>query len=157
MTLLIEEIKPGIVAYMSAIALRADARVDMDPCADDPKEGRPYLCVSVTDAECTWLPLTSRDPMGTRLHLLPEWRLGGSRLWLMGRLYIQSFDRACYGPPEAFINASRPCDTVPSWNRPRIRPEGVAVVLRGLEGNPPNRRGRSLPQNLHSDRSETTR
>ena len=141
MALGIDDVRPGIVAYMSAKLLYEDLSVVRDPFINDFKEGRPYLCVSVTGDTSVWLPITTQDPFGGRLLLRREWRFGGSGRWLSGSHYIQALTRTFSGPTASFVAASQPCDVVPRWNRPRLSQAGLDAVLDAIARNQAKQHG----------------
>jgi hypothetical protein len=127
--LTVEEIAPGIVAYLCPRTLMSDLRVARDYSYSDCKESRPYLCVSLDDDDSTWLPLTSQNPYGCRLPIELEWRTGGGARWQSADTFIRTFAHEFSGPRSAFALASCVTDLWSHAGRPGISADGLRVVL----------------------------
>lgn len=126
-----DEISPGIVAYLCTMTLKLDRRVVMDrENIGDMKTNRPYVCVETDGGRCSWIPLTSRNPRGSRLVVEQEWRRGGSERWQTGDVYVQCFGKEASGPRRSFVLAAAEHDLHSPLTRPWLIQEGMDVILR---------------------------
>jgi hypothetical protein len=152
-----DEMTPGVVAYMCTMTLRCDRRVAMNRAIiGDMKTTRPYLCVAANGGQCSWIPLTSRNPHGTRLEVQEQWRRGGSERWQTGNVYVQCFRKEVSGPRRSFVLASDRHDLHAPGTRPYINPDGMDVILRVRAWKIEKEAAPAMSHDPASDHSEIT-
>lgn len=157
MSLCIDEIAPGIVAYFDTACIRRDLRVErVGSDSADTKPTRPYLCVLVSGDECVWLALTSQNPHGFRLSIDRSWRLGGTERWRTEDVFIQCFAKELRGPASAFVLAASRSDLQVSWNRPRLSDDGMRRVIALRERKMERLAADAIRHDPHLDQSGTT-
>lgn len=88
--LTIDQIEPGIVAWLDSDALNADPRVS----ATGVIGVRPFVCIDVGPGTTTWLALTTRDrahhdPAHRRLPVRPVDKFNGTPMWRARTNYIR--------------------------------------------------------------------
>jgi hypothetical protein len=120
------EIRPGIVAYLSATALNADITVQQ-PVNPTTRNG-PFLCFAVNGDQTGWAPITGQHRVD-RLEILAHWRTGGTPAWLQTDQYLNDGDTTYVGSKASFVAASQATDTLTMANRPKVTRQGVAAVL----------------------------
>lgn len=103
--LTLDQIEPGIVAWLDADALNADARV-----GDTGAIGvRPFICVDVGPGCTAWLACTSRDRPLRCLRRLPvpeDARFDGTAGWRTGPCFVRDIRHLVSGRDVAFVDAS---------------------------------------------------
>lgn len=130
MPLLPEEIIPGAVAYMDQRAVFLNKDIEQVPEECDSKT-RPYVCISASEGESTWLALT-REYSHHRLEIVKKWRERGSKKWKTGKMYLNDARNTFKGPHDAFISLTLEEDTFDTIKRPRIAPVGMRAIERKI-------------------------
>lgn len=126
----VEEIEPGLVAFLDPEVLIEDARVWHTQDAAD-ISSRPFVCFSVENGISEWTPTTT-DWRSERLEIREAWRSGGHPQWLRDRQYLNDGANVWRAAHEAFVQASQQEVTVES-NRARVSDEGVAAIRTEVE------------------------
>ena len=124
MILRLDEIKPGVVAWLDTAALFNDSRVRR--VGDGPPfRAGPFLCVEIGPGYTSWLNLTTRSsPHPTRMHLRAQWWLHGVRHDL--ETYINDVREPWTGRDVAFVDASH--NETPVHIRPQLNRQGLNAV-----------------------------
>lgn len=126
-----EEVKPGVVAYLSAASLAADKRVTISH-GDRTRVFRdgPWLCVASNGQTAAWLPLTSKQhPEGLRHQLLRSQFRCGIYSFLTTSNYVHDLRQTRTGPVEAFVAASAIEFPRFSNDRPVLMPRALGEVI----------------------------
>lgn len=119
----LDEIEPGIVAWLDTAALFADSRVRR--FGDRPFRAGPFLCVVVGPGTTSWLNLTTRSsPYPTRMLLRPQWWLRGVRSDI--DQFINDVREPWIGRDVAFVDASH--GESPVHIRPQLNWQGLNAV-----------------------------
>lgn len=127
MPLHLDEIEPGIVAYIDTSILLSDSRVTRPN--DDQFKSRPFLCVVVGAGKTLWLNLTTQPGRyNHRFALRPEWRLHGSRMWRTHPSFVNNPGEPYIGRDVSFVDAARDEMEMP-FKRPRVSSEGIAAIV----------------------------
>ena len=103
-SLTVAEIRPGLVAFLDYEMLDADPTVRRCRSGSDNRP-RPFVCVDVSDDECTWLPLTTSHRT-YRLVIARSSLHGGDRNWRESPCYLLDGAKFYVGPKAAFARAS---------------------------------------------------
>lgn len=132
----VEEIEPGLVAFLDPEVLIEDARVWH---AQDAAEisSRPFVCISVENGIAEWTPTTT-DWRSERLEIRQVWRLGGHPQWIRDPQYLNDGANVWRGPGEAFVQASQQEVTIES-NRARVSEQGLTAIRAEVEAQRPRR------------------
>ena len=137
--LAVGEIRTGLVAFLEESVLRGSDNVEWFSgrgSRHGPPECRPFLCVSVSGDNCTWVPVTTESTTGAgykRLYLEPSWRSGGDpachgNQWVQRDQYLVDGANLYAGPVMEFVAASvSECTT--ELTRPLLCETGVAAVV----------------------------
>ena len=129
MSLAIEEIAPGAIAYFDASLLNADPLVkNTGSAVNRAGIGNQFVCYKVNGASSFWAPFTATFRR-ERLPINPAWVSNGYGPLAAGGVYLQ--DGACtyVGPNESFVAAAANENPFPG-GRPVLSPEGLVEVLR---------------------------
>ena len=114
------EIAVGTVAYFDAKVLNANPQV-CGP-ASEPTDGRPFVCLAVSNGLCIWMPLTTKPgPDRSHLEIPQSVRRGGSGVWVTGPSFANKDFGTYIGPASAFVAASAGLDDCNERNRPSIQ------------------------------------
>lgn len=120
----LDEIEPGIVAWLDTAALVSDSRVRRTGNGPTFRAG-PFLCVEIGPGYTSWLNLTTRSsPYPTRMYLHPQWWLHGVRHDL--ETYINDVREPWAGRDVAFVDASH--NEAPVHIRPQLNWQGLTAV-----------------------------
>jgi len=104
-----EDVKAGVVAYLSAHVLAADHRVRLAP-GDDRHVFRdgPWLCVASNGQTAVWLSMTSRQRNDGRRYQIDRSKFQcGPYRFLTTPNFITDLRHPYTGPIESFVAASR--------------------------------------------------
>jgi hypothetical protein len=127
MPLAIDEITPGVVAYLDTAVLLRDTRLTRR--GSDTFRAGPFLCVAFLPGRTVWIKLTSQPgQVPHRLQLRPEWLLGGSARWRAGPTYCSDLREPFIGRDVVFADAARAELPGVACDRPRVSATGVATV-----------------------------
>ncbi|WP_449422697.1 hypothetical protein [Rhodanobacter lindaniclasticus] len=129
MSLALEEIAPGAIAYFDASVLNADPLVtNTGSPVNRVGIGNQFVCYKMEGQRSFWAPLTATFRR-ERLPIDPTWVSNGYGPLAGGGVYLQ--DGACtyVGPNDSFVVAA--VNENPFENgRPIISADGLAEVLR---------------------------
>jgi hypothetical protein len=137
MPITIAEIVPGAVAYFDVDVLNGDPTVTQ-PASETTRSG-PFLCFAVNGNTSGWAAVSTRWNKD-RIRIERAWRSGGADKWLAEDQYLNDGSTTYVGPHDAFVAASRIQDKKTPATRPRVEPDGVAVVAAEVQ-----RRGGNMP------------
>ncbi len=120
----LDEIEPGIVAWLDTAALFNDSRVRR--VGDGPPfRAGPFLCVEIGPGYTSWFNLTTRSsPYPTRMRLRPQWWLHGVRSDI--DQFINDVREPWIGRDVAFVDASH--GESPVHIRPQLNWQGLNAV-----------------------------
>lgn len=129
MTLNLNELEPGVVAFLDTRILLHDRRLRRPPNNGTEFCSRPFLCIEVGAGTTSWLALT-RQPgsHNQRVRLHPAWLLG-PQWWTHGRpQYINDVREPYHGRDVVFADAAR--GETPFWYdpRPRVSAQGLRLI-----------------------------
>lgn len=126
-----DEIAPGLVAFLDlgAIVNHPLCRV-WNNGGGDP---HPCVCVHVTKRVGLWSPLTTtRRP--ERLLIRTEWKIGGTRSFRLGDVYL--CDGAnIFAVPHELVPDFNDGERSNSTSRGRLTPQGLEAVLTEISRN----------------------
>jgi len=137
--LTLDEIRAGIVVYLEEEVLRSSGKVTWYSGKGSEHglpERRPLLCISATQEECNWVPVTTEPTTGSgyrRLPLEAQWRSGGDancygNQWITLDQFLVDGANMYVGPASEFVAASvNECTTAAT--RSVLSDEGVGAVL----------------------------
>ena len=120
------QIRPGIVAYLDAAALNADAAV-VKPVSPTTRNG-PFLCFARSGQMSGWAPISTQH-RDERLLISQEWRVSGGGSWQQDDQYLNDGSTTYVGPNASFIAAATATDKFDAATRPRVLPAGVTAVV----------------------------
>jgi hypothetical protein len=121
-----DEIRPGLVAWLSQEALTKDPQV-VDAYPQMSTKVRPFVCYDVPGDVSSWAPLTQQYRQ-ERLPIDLAWRSGGKmEEWRSGPQYLNDGANIYQGPHASFIAASNAEETVRE-NRAGISSEGMEAI-----------------------------
>lgn len=137
MALELNEIEPGVVAYLDGRALVSDPRIWQPHPNYDFRE-HPFVCLAAEHGRSVWLSLTSRQhALYRRPEVLPTWRSGGTPGWRLRDQFVNNVTNPFCGPDEAFVDAGAAEVLINGCSRPRIDTAGVAVIRAAVERHNP--------------------
>lgn len=128
MALPLDQIDPGVVAWIDTRVLLADPRL-MRASGSGVFRSGPFLCVAVGPGYTTWLELTTRPgKWNHRFHIRREWRTGGPAFWRAHDNYVNNVAETFVGRDVVFADAAR--NEPHNWpqNRARVAPEGIEAI-----------------------------
>ncbi len=118
----LEEIRPGLVAYL-------DPKILVEygiPVRSSSDAVHPFVCVDVTtDGHATWVMLTSQPWRDKRL-LPHEYKSGGYPSWASKDTYISNV--VIEGPIHAFQEASRDSEMSQTGKRHAVTEDGLQFI-----------------------------
>lgn len=130
MTLTIDQIAPGVVAWLDAGVLNADARVT----ACGAVGVRPFLCVTVGAGYTEWLALTTKSGVRVSRFLIQSaWRVGGTTRWREQPTYLRSLRALCRGRDVVFVDAAAGCRQPVTAGSERVSAAGMVVISAAVE------------------------
>lgn len=137
MALRLDEIAPGVVAYLSGAALVSDLRV-WQPYPNFEFKEHPFVCIAAKHGRSVWLTLTSRQhSIHRRPEVLPHWRGGGTTGWRTRSQFVNNVTSPFCGPDEAFVDASSGEVLIGNCDRPRISATGIEAITAAMTRHNP--------------------
>lgn len=125
MALTIEQVKPGVVAYLNHEALNSHSYLKKPP-SPAPRSG-PFLCYALeSDGTAYWSEITTGNG---RFEIVDAWKRGGSEKWRKDKQFLNGAQTSYVGPAFSFIIAASGTDTFGPLDRPLVSPEGIRDVL----------------------------
>lgn len=128
MALHLDEIAPGVVAYLDTRILLADSRLVRS--GTQFFRSGPFLCGMVGAGRTVWWEMTTQPgKWNQRFRIRPEWCIGGTQLWRDTPKFLNNPGEPFIGRDVVFADASHSEFSFMQYDRPRIADEGVELAL----------------------------